>query len=77
MLGYVEIARPHVPVTDVVRNMLVGTSVTGQATMPYQVAALVSYLSSDDAANLTGQIIPLEGGTTIHADTANHESTLR
>ena len=35
---------------------------SGRVTMPEEVAALVAYLASDDAAQITGAAIPIDGG---------------
>jgi len=45
----------------------VAATVTGRPVEPEEVAAAVVFISSDAAASITGQIIPIDGGHTVHA----------
>ncbi len=49
---------------EVVRNVLLAAQPTKKFVTVEQVAALTSFLCSDDAASITGAILPLEGGWT-------------
>jgi 3-hydroxybutyrate dehydrogenase len=49
---------------EVVRNVLLAAQPTKKFVTVDQVAALTAFLCSDDAASITGAILPLEGGWT-------------
>lgn len=49
---------------EVVRNVLLAAQPTKKFVTVEQVAALTAFLCSDDAASITGAILPLEGGWT-------------
>jgi len=51
---------------EVVRNVLLAAQPTKKFVTVEQVAALTAYLCSDDAASITGAILPIEGGWTAH-----------
>jgi 3-hydroxybutyrate dehydrogenase len=49
---------------EVVRNVLLAAQPTKQFVTVEQVAALTAFLCSDDAASITGAVLPIEGGWT-------------
>jgi 3-hydroxybutyrate dehydrogenase len=49
---------------EVIRNVLLAAQPTKKFVTVEQVAALTSFLCSDDAASITGAILPIEGGWT-------------
>jgi 3-hydroxybutyrate dehydrogenase len=49
---------------EVVRNVLLAAQPTKKFVTVEQVAALTSFLCTDDAASITGAILPIEGGWT-------------
>jgi 3-hydroxybutyrate dehydrogenase len=49
-----------------VRGVLLAAQPTEKFVTAEQVAALASFLCSDDAASITGAILPMEGGWTAH-----------
>jgi 3-hydroxybutyrate dehydrogenase len=49
---------------EVVRNVLLAAQPTRKFVTVEQVAALTSFLCSDDAASITGAVLPIEGGWT-------------
>ena len=49
---------------DVVRNVLLAAQPTKRFVTVEQVAALTAFLCSDDAASITGAVLPIEGGWT-------------
>jgi 3-hydroxybutyrate dehydrogenase len=49
---------------DVVRNVLLAAQPTKKFVTVEQVAALTAFLCSDDAASITGAVLPIEGGWT-------------
>jgi 3-hydroxybutyrate dehydrogenase len=49
----------------VVRSYIEAT-LTGRPVEPAEVGAAVVFLASDAAASITGQIIPIDGGQTVH-----------
>ena len=51
---------------EVIRNVLLAAQPTKKFVTVEQVAALTSFLCSDDAASITGAILPIEGGWTAH-----------
>ena len=51
---------------DVIRNVLLAAQPTKKFVTVEQVAALTAFLCSDDAASITGAILPIEGGWTAH-----------
>ena len=51
---------------DVVRHVLLAAQPTKKFVTVEQVAALTCFLCSDDAASITGAILPIEGGWTAH-----------
>ena len=50
----------------VVRDVLLAAQPTKQFVTVEQVAALTAFLCSDDAASITGAVLPIEGGWTAH-----------
>jgi 3-hydroxybutyrate dehydrogenase len=50
----------------VVRDVLLAAQPTKQFVTVEQVASLTAYLCSDQAASITGAILPIEGGWTAH-----------
>jgi 3-hydroxybutyrate dehydrogenase len=50
----------------VVRDVLLAAQPTKKFVTVEQVAALTAFLCSDDAASITGAILPIEGGWTAH-----------
>jgi len=51
---------------QVKRDVLLAAQPTKQFVTVTQVAALVAFLCSDDAASITGAVLPIEGGWTAH-----------
>jgi len=51
---------------EVIRNVLLAAQPTKKFVTVEQVAALSAFLCSDDAASITGAILPIEGGWTAH-----------
>jgi 3-hydroxybutyrate dehydrogenase len=51
---------------DVIRNVLLAAQPTKKFVTVEQVAAPTAFLCSDDAASITGAILPIEGGWTAH-----------
>jgi 3-hydroxybutyrate dehydrogenase len=51
---------------EVIRNVLLAAQPTKKFVTVEQVAALACFLCSDDAASITGAILPIEGGWTAH-----------
>ena len=51
-------------IDDHVRNKMYASIPLGGAGTPPQVAALAVFLASDDAAYITGQVYPVDGGLT-------------
>lgn len=49
---------------DVVKNVILGAQPTKQFTTVEQIADLAVFLCSDSAANMTGTLIPIDGGWT-------------
>ena len=49
---------------EVVRNVLLAAQPTKKFVTVEQVAALTAFLCSDDAAPITGAVLPIEGGWT-------------
>jgi 3-hydroxybutyrate dehydrogenase len=50
----------------VIKDVLLAAKPTKQFITVEQVAALSVFLASDDAASITGAIVPIEGGWTAH-----------
>ena len=55
-----------ISVEAVIRDVLLAAQPTKKFVTVEQVAALTSFLCSDDAASITGAILPIEGGWTAH-----------
>ena len=51
---------------EVVKNVLLAAQPTKKFVTVEQVASLAVYLATDDAASITGAILPVEGGWTAH-----------
>jgi NAD(P)-dependent dehydrogenase (short-subunit alcohol dehydrogenase family) len=51
---------------DQPRDQLDAPNPTGRVSDPTEIAGLVSYLLSDEAAFITGSAIPIDGGATAH-----------
>ncbi len=51
---------------EVVKNVLLAAQPTKKFVTVEQVASLAVYLTTDDAASITGAILPVEGGWTAH-----------
>jgi 3-hydroxybutyrate dehydrogenase len=51
---------------EVVRNVLLAAQPTRKFVTVEEVAALVRFLCSRDAASITGAVLPIEGGWTAH-----------
>ena len=51
---------------EVIRNVLLAAQPTKKFVTVEQVAALTCFLCTDDAASITGAILPIEGGWTAH-----------
>ena len=51
---------------EVIRNVLLAAQPTKKFVTVEQVAALTAFLCTDDAASITGAILPIEGGWTAH-----------
>ncbi len=51
---------------EVIRNVLLAAQPTKKFVTVEQVAALTSFLCTEDAASITGAILPIEGGWTAH-----------
>jgi 3-hydroxybutyrate dehydrogenase len=51
---------------QVIRDVLLAAQPTKKFVTVEQVAALTAFLCSDDAASITGAILPIEGGWTAH-----------
>jgi 3-hydroxybutyrate dehydrogenase len=50
----------------VVRDVLLAAQPTKKFVTVEEVAALTAFLCSDEAASITGAIVPIEGGWTAH-----------
>ena len=55
-----------ISVEAVIRDVLLAAQPTKKFVTVEQVAALTSFLCTDDAASITGAILPIEGGWTAH-----------
>ena len=51
---------------QVIKDVLLAAQPTKQFVTVEQVASLCLFLASDDAASITGAIMPIEGGWTAH-----------
>jgi 3-hydroxybutyrate dehydrogenase len=51
---------------EVVRDVLLAAQPTKKFVTTNEVAALTAFLCSDDAASLTGGVLPVDGGWTAH-----------
>ena len=51
---------------QVIKDVLLAAQPTKKFVTVEQVAALTAFLCSDDAASITGAILPIEGGWTAH-----------
>jgi len=56
----------HITTEEVVRDVLLAAQPTKQFVTVAEVAALAAFLGGEEAASLTGAIIPLDGGWTAH-----------
>ena len=55
-----------ISVEQVVKDVLLAAQPTKQFVTVQQVASLTAYLATEDAASITGAIIPIDGGWTAH-----------
>ena len=58
---------------EVIKSMLVGSHLVKRLGRPEEVAKLVCYLASDDAAFITGALIVIDGGVTAWRGVRQHD----
>jgi 3-hydroxybutyrate dehydrogenase len=61
-----EVAEQGITVNAVIRDVLLAAQPTKKFVTVEEVAALTAFLCSNEAASITGSVLPIEGGWTAH-----------